>query len=133
MDPFDLPEWLLDAPVTWQSAEGIATGHLVHGRLTDAEGHDLPCDLLAVDDAYPVPVADDSLRTRAHLAWRSGQVLLVRRAGRVTLAVPGRSFDTELVLDALDRLARAVGADPDRYAALLRLGAGSTGQGPSSR
>ena len=43
------------------------------------------------------------------------------------------SFDTELVLDALDRLARAVGADPDRYAALLRLGAGSTGQGPGSR
>ena len=58
-------------------------------------------------------------------------MLLVRRAGRVTLAVPGRDFAAELVLDALARLARAVGADPDRYAALLRLGVGSTGRDPA--
>ncbi len=49
----------------------------------------MACDLLAVDQAYPEPVADDDIRTRAHLAWRHGQVLLIEYEGRLTLAVPG--------------------------------------------
>jgi hypothetical protein len=36
--------------------------------------------------------------------------------------VPGTGFTPELVLEALGRLARAVGAHAERYAALLRLG-----------
>ena len=39
----------------------------------------------------------------------------------VDLAVPGTRFDPDLVLDALGRLARAVGAHEEHYAALLRL------------
>ena len=39
------------------------------------------------------------------------------------LAVPGTGFGADLVLDALGRLAKAVGARAERYAALLRLGA----------
>ena len=81
----------------------------------------MACDLLAVDEAYPVPVADQDVRHDAHQAWRHGQVLLVGPDDRLTLAVPGTRFGPDLVLDALARLAKAVGA-PDRYAVLLRIG-----------
>ena len=54
---------------------GIRTGHRVRGRLHRATrpADELPCDLLAVDQAYPAPVADDDARLRAHQAWRHGQ------------------------------------------------------------
>jgi hypothetical protein len=123
VDPFDLPEWLGVSDVTWTASSGVRTGHHVRGSLT-AEGRDeVECDLLAVDEAYPAPVADDHTRTRAHQAWRHGQVLLVRHADRLALAVPGTSFTADLVLDALDRLARAVGSSADHYTARLRIGA----------
>lgn len=121
-DPFDLPDWLGTADVVWQSAGGVRAGHLVEGTLTGPDGEALGCDLLAVDEAYPAPVADEATRTRAHQAWRNGEVLLVVRDGRTTLAVPGRSFSVDTVLDALQRLARAVGASPQRYAARLTVG-----------
>lgn len=122
VDPFALPDWLGDAAVTWVPDAGIGTGPVVAGRL-HAEGHEtLPCDLLAVDEAYPAPVADDDTRTHAHQAWRHGQVLLAAFEERLTLVVPGREFTADRVLEALGRLARAVGADPARYAALLRIG-----------
>ena len=95
---------------------------LVRGLLSGGEGRTVPCDLMAVDEAYPAPVADHDLRTRAHQAWHHGQVLLTVRDGRPTLAVPGRDFTADRVLDALGRLAHAVGAAPTQYAALLRLG-----------
>jgi hypothetical protein len=96
----------------------------VPGALT-ATGHDpLACDLLAVDDAYPEPVAADPVRVRAHQVWRHGEVLLADGGPRVLLVVPGSRLDTETVLEALARLARAVGAQPDSYAVRLRLGSG---------
>lgn len=125
LDPFDLPEWLGTAEVTWTPAEGLRTGHLVAGSLSGEGQEDLPCDLLAVDDAYPAPVLDDRSRALAHQAWQHGQVLLGERKGRLTLAVPGTGFGADLVLETLSRLARAVGASPDRYAAHLRIGARS--------
>lgn len=121
VDPFDLPEWLGVADVTWSAESGVRTGHDVRGRLV-AEGVELACDLLAVDDAWPEPVADDDSRVRAHQAWRHGQVHLVTRDGRLTLAVPGCGFTADLVLDALSRLAKAVGASPEDYTARLRIG-----------
>lgn len=127
VDPFDLPEWLGESEVTWTPEVGVRTGHHVTGRLSTGEGvvEELVCDLLAVDEAYPSPVADDRARLRTHLAWRHGQILLVEQAGRLTLAVPGTEFTADLVLDALSRLAKAVGASPDRYTARLRIGAES--------
>ena len=121
VDPFDLPEWLGEGDVTWEAGSGLRSGHHVAGVLHAGE-HEQPCDLLAVDEAYPAPVAPDELRARAHRAWRHGQVLTVERDGRLTLAVPTRTFDAELVLDALARLAKAVGATPEHYAARLRIG-----------
>jgi hypothetical protein len=122
VDPFDLPEWLGESDVTWTASSGVRTGHHVRGRLT-AEGlADVACDLLAVDEAYPAPVADDRTRLRAHQAWRHGQILLVRHQDTLALAVPGTSFTADLVLDALDRLARAVGSSADHYTARLRIG-----------
>ncbi len=121
LDPFDLPEWLSDGHVTWSPEAGIRVGHLVAGHLT-AGDHTLACDLLAVDEAYPAPVADDRTRTLAHQTWHHGQVLTVSHEDRLTLVVPGREFTADLVLEALSRLAKAVGASTDDFAALLRIG-----------
>ena len=123
LDPFDLPEWLGEGEVTWDSERGLRTGHLVAGILSGGPGQESPCDLLAVDQAFPAPVADDAVRTRAHQVWRHGQVLLVSRDERATLAVPGSEFTAELVLEALTRLARSVGAEPARFSLRLRLSA----------
>ncbi|QZY27674.1 hypothetical protein [Nocardioides coralli] len=121
VDPFDLPEWLGEGDVTWETTAGLRSGHHVTGRLCGA-GQEVPCDLLAIDEAYPAPVAADDVRSRAHQAWQHGQILLVAEGDRLTLAVPARDFDAELVLDALERLAKAVGASPEHYAARLRIG-----------
>lgn len=122
LDPFDLPEWLGHGRVTWQPDEGVTGRHEVRGQLTGGADQALACDLVAVDEAYPAPVADDATRTRAHQAWRHGQVQLVEVDERLTLAVPGRDFTADRVMEALARLARAVGARPEEYAVLLRLG-----------
>ena len=122
IDPFDLPEWLGALDVVWRADAGLRTGHLVRGRLTADGADDLVCDLLAVDEAYPEPVVDDASRLRVHQAWRHGQVVIGSLDDRMVLAVPGTGFGPELVLEALGRLARAVGAPAERYAALLRLG-----------
>ncbi len=125
IDPFDLPDWLGEGDVVWIADAGVRASHLVAGRLT-GDAPDQPCDLLAVDEAYPVPVADDGTRLRAHQAWQHGQVHLILYDGRLALAVPGNRFTADLALDALDRLARAVGALPSNYAARLNIGS-STG------
>ncbi|TIC86481.1 hypothetical protein [Nocardioides sp. GY 10127] len=120
-DPFDLPEWLGELDVVWAADSGLRTGFQVAGRLTAGDLTQV-CDLLAVDEAYPVSVATDDVRTRAHRAWRHRQVLVLVVDDRLTLAVPGREFTADLVLEALARLAKAVGASPERYSALLRIG-----------
>jgi len=125
LDPFDLPDWLGDGEVTWSSEASLRSGHRVAGHLSGPAGQDLACDLFAVDEAYPAPVVDADTRTRAHQAWRHGQVLLLRPDDRLTLALPGRSFTPDLALDALTRLARAVGAEPRCYSVRLRLGDGA--------
>ena len=76
LDPFELPEWVGETAVTWASEAGLG-GHLVAGLLTGAPDLVLPCDLLAVDQAYPAPVVEADVRARAHQVWQHGQVLLV--------------------------------------------------------
>ena len=121
-DPFDLPEWLGESEVTWESDHALSAGHRVGGSLTAGERESMPCDLLAVDDAYPEPVAADETRVRAHQVWRHGEVLLAGDDGRLLLVVPGSRLDPETVLEAVARLARAVGAAPGAYAVRLRVG-----------
>ena len=58
-------------------------------RLSAPGADPLGCDLLAIDDAYPAPVASDALRVRAHQVWQYGEVLLVPDGDRLVLAVPG--------------------------------------------
>lgn len=120
VDPFDLPEWLAEREVTWQASSSVREAHQVSGDLR-GEGDSLPCDLLAADLAYPREVLEDDWRRAAHQQWVYGQVLLVEYDGRLTLAVPGTGFDADRVLEALGRLAKAVGAKPDRFVAALRL------------
>lgn len=122
LDPFDLPEWLGTAEVTWHADSRERTGHSIHGHLSAAGEEDHPCDLLAIDQAYPVPVAEESFRRDAHQAWRNGQVSTLQEGDRLVLAVPGTHFTADRVLTVLGRLAKAVGARSDRYVAALRLG-----------
>lgn len=120
VDPFDLPDWLGAAEVTWSARSAVRGEHLVTGLL-GAGDDSLDCDLLAADQAFPHPVLDEEWRPRSHQAWTYGQVLLVEYDGRLTLAVPGTCFTADRVLEALTRLAKAVGVQPSRFAASLRL------------
>lgn len=121
VDPFDLPEWLGESQVTWTPVSGIASSHHVRGLLT-GEGHELVCDLHAVDEAYPAPVADDDTRHTAHQAWHHGQVHLGSLDGRLTLLAPGTGFDADQVVEVMTRFVKALGATPDDFAVHLRLG-----------
>jgi hypothetical protein len=121
VDPFDLPDWLGEGDVVWSTESGLHRGHLVRGALRGADG-EIACDLLAVDEAYPTPVADDATRLRTHQAWRHGQIQLASSGDRLVLLVPGRAFTADLALDVLGRLAKAVGASPEHYAVHLRIG-----------
>ncbi|MCD6638374.1 MAG: hypothetical protein LT071_00475 [Nocardioides sp.] len=121
VDTFELPEWLGTAEVVWR-ADDVRVGHLVHGRLTSVGEADMACDLLAVDLAYPAAVTDEASRHGAHQAWHHGQVLVGEYAGRLTLAAPGSAWDSDRVVAALTRLAKSVGARPQNYAVLLRIG-----------
>jgi hypothetical protein len=121
LDPFDLPDWLGNGPVCWAAEHGLA-GHLVPGVLSGGQGQRLTCDLLAVDEAYPLPVLDEVTRTRVHQAWRHGQVLLRSHDGRATVAAPGTSWTADRVLETMSRMARAVGADSALWSVRLGLG-----------
>jgi len=118
-DPFDLPDWLGLGPVIWRALSPLGRPS-VRGELT-GDGASIVCDLLAIDEAWPVPVADPALRTAAHEAWRRGDVDLVEYDGRLTLPLPGCSLTADDALVAIARLARAVGADPATYGVLLTL------------
>jgi len=119
VDPFDLPEWVGEAVVTWRASSSLATSHLLTGELDG--GPTLGCDVLACDLAYPVPVLSEARRHDAHQAWALGEVLLVEYDGRLTLVVPGTVVTAEPTLEAVRRLARAVGSKPDRFTVALRL------------
>jgi len=121
VDPFDLPAWLGESDVTWSADRGLTAGHRVEGTLA-AEGADpLGCDLLAIDDAYPAPVASDALRVRAHQVWQYGEVLLVGDGERLVVAVPGSRLDADTAITAIGRLGRAVGAASGSYVVRLRV------------
>lgn len=120
-DPFELPEWLGLEEVTWRPDAGLGSG-LVPGWVSgDTSGQGLTCDLLAADLAHPAPVLPEGLRTEVHRTWVRGEVLLVRRGERLTVAAPGTEPSADQVLEMLRRFAKAVGAPPERFAARLYL------------
>jgi hypothetical protein len=121
VDPFDLPDWVGEGSVTWRASSRLAGSHLVSGDLDGAQGTTQTCDILACDPAYPVPVLSEAWRHDAHQAWALGEVLLVSYDGRLTLVVPGTVVTAEPTLEAVRRLARAVGSKPDRFTVALRL------------
>ena len=121
VDPFDLPGWLGEEEVTWSADHGLTAGHRVVGTLTAPGVDPLGCDLLAIDDAYPAPVASDALRVRAHQVWQYGEVLLVADGDRLLLAVPGSRLVADTAITAVGRLGRAVGAASGSYVVRLRV------------
>jgi len=122
LDPFDLPDWLGTESVTWHARGADRTGFHVLGALVGTSAEEQPCDLVAVDQAFPAPVAGERTRQLAHQLWTNGQVLLVTYDGRPALAVPGTGFTADRVVEVLARLARSVGARPENYVVALRLG-----------
>ena len=120
VDAFDLPDWLGTSELTWTAGTSVRGHFQVSGRLT-ARGDSLGCDLLAADQAFPQPVLDEEWRRAAHQSWTHGEVLFLEYDGRLTLAVPGTEFTADRVLDALARLAKAIGVAPDRVLAAIRL------------
>lgn len=120
VDPFDLPEWLGVQDVSWTAVSSLG-GALVRGVLHAADGAGLDCDLLAGDLAYPQPVLTERWRTAAHAAWWRGEALLLRHDGRLTVVLPGSEVTAAPALDAVGRLAKAVGASADRFTVVLRL------------
>ena len=130
-DPFELPEWLGVGEVVWSADSGLRTGHRVRGTLRRPDAPDvLPCDLLAVDVAYPEPVVPDGPRLGVHRAWHDGQVHVGQVEGRLTLGVPGTLVGAEMELDALERLARAVGGHAEGYGVLVGIGGGNRAPRP---
>ncbi len=121
VDPFELPDWVGEGPVTWRASSRLAGSHLVSGELRSESGVSLGCDVLACDPAYPVPVLSEGWRHDAHQAWALGEVLLVTRDGRLTLVFPGTVVTAVPTLEAVRRLARAVGSKPERFTVALRL------------
>lgn len=137
VDPFDLPEWLGERDVTWIATSSLTAGHRVTGVLRTGgptpeqpkqqrpshgePGEEEPCDLLAGDLAYPSPVLSEEWRSRAHHAWSLGESVLVQYDGRLTMVIPGLAVDAETALEAIRRLAKALGASQDRYTVALRL------------
>ena len=123
VDAFDLPDWLGTGEVVWTATGSVHGGHRVPGVLSGEldGGEALPCDLLGADEAFPQPVLDDEWRRQVHQAWTYGQVLLVSYDGRLTLAVPGTAFSADRALEAIGRLAKAVGVKPGKFVAALRF------------
>lgn len=121
-DAFDLPEWLGTGEITWTALSGLRTGHLVSGWLADQTGRQVPCDLLAVDEAYPQVVVADAQRVLAHRAWRHGQSELAFHDERLCVLLPGSRVEADSALEGISRLARAVGADPEHWSVTLRIG-----------
>ncbi|HEX5563009.1 MAG TPA: hypothetical protein VFX52_15320 [Nocardioidaceae bacterium] len=122
VDPFDLPDWLGTAEVRWTASSTVRGAPRVTGELSGERGEEvLGCDLLAADVAYPEPLLDETWRRQVHQAWEYGQVLLVGYGGRLTVAVPGTAYSADGVLESVSRLARALGAEPERFRVCLRL------------
>lgn len=125
VDPFELPEWLGTDEVLWRACDGASSAHhLTVGELVRPGGQVVGCDLAAIDEAYPAPVAPEAVRQRVHLAWRSGEVALLAApdgSGRLTLGVTGCTLDAAVTMEAIARLARAVGTSPARWSVQWRL------------
>ena len=121
VDAFELPEWLGVEDVTWTAVTSLGSSHRISGRLTGSSGGVLDCDVLAADLAYPEAVLEEKWRAAGHQAWQLGESLLLDHDGRLTLVVPGTSVGVETALEAVRRLAKAVGAPASRFTAALRL------------
>lgn len=120
-DAFELPEWLGVEDVTWTATTSLGEAAHVSGTLAGSSGAELPCDLLASDLAYPFSVLEEKWRAAAHRAWQMGETELLEYDGRLTLTVPGTAVGVELALEAVRRLAKAVGAPSSRFTVAVRL------------
>jgi hypothetical protein len=121
VDAFDLPEWLGVEDVTWTAVTSLGKAPRVTGSLQGASGASLECDVLACDLAYPETVLEEQWRAAGHRAWQLGETELLEYDDRLTLVVPGTRVRVEAALEAIRRLAKAVGAPSSRFTVAIRL------------
>ena len=74
-------------------------------RLPHRRGRTRRCPATCSPSTRPTrrPCSTRPIRTRVHQTWRHGQVLLLTRDGRATVAAPGTSWTADRVLEALTR------------------------------
>ena len=121
VDAFDLPEWLGVEDVVWTAVTSLGKAPRVTGSLQGTSGDVLDCDVLACDLAYPQTVLEEKWRAAGHRAWQLGETELLDYDGRLTLVVPGTRVRVEAALEAIRRLAKAVGAPSSRFTVAIRL------------
>jgi hypothetical protein len=126
VDAFELPDWLGTSDISWTASSSVRGAQRIEGVLTSGGSsgsvpEPVPCDLMAVDVAFPQPILPESWRRQAHQAWEYGQVLLLTYDSRLTLAVPGTAYSADGVLESIGRLAKALGVAPGRFVVCLRL------------
>lgn len=121
VDALDLPEWLGVEAITWTAVTSLDSGATVTGSLHGPAGEETGCDMLACDRAYPQPVLEEKWRSAAHQAWQHGETQLLELDGRLTLVVPGSVVEVQDALEAVRRLAKAVGSTSDKFTVALRL------------
>ena len=121
LDPFDLPDWLGEGAVTWAAEAGVRRGHRVPGHLRVPGRR---CPATCSPWTRRTPRRSPTRRPGPAPTWPGGtdRSSCSPTTTGVVLAVPGTGFTADLVLDALSRLAKAVGASPENYVALLRIG-----------
>jgi hypothetical protein len=106
--------------VTWRAEGILSQDPLVRGWLSsDHRSH--PLDLLAVDAAYPRTVCTSQQRHDAHQSWYFGEVLFLSESDRVAAAVPTVSFDPNLAVESVRRVAKALGAPAANFTVMLML------------
>jgi hypothetical protein len=120
-DAFDLPDWLGTDPVRWHADAPIDGAWHIRGSLGARGGRTQQLDLIAVDAAYPAPVCPDRERTAVHQAWQYGEAALLDVEGRLAVGVPGREIDLDLVVQAMRRFAKSVGAPSGNYTVAITL------------
>jgi hypothetical protein len=121
VDAFDLPDWLGTEVVRWHADNALDGSWHIRGILGARGGRTQPLDLIAVDAAYPAPVCGDRERTAVHQAWQYGEAVLLDVEGQMAIGVPGREIDLDLVVEALRRFAKSVGAPSGNYTVAITL------------
>ena len=115
VDPFDLPEWLGEAEVDLD-ADARRTPRAPRARARSPAPATTTCPATCWPSTTPTRSRWPTTTSAPAPTWPGGTArsCWCECEDRLTLAVPGTSFTADLCLDAIGRLAKAVGASGRR-------------------